>query len=106
MTRLKDPEAVRKIAKKSLFEALDHICEGAIIVDREARVVWLSEKYASRLKLQSGAEGAIRGPFHLKETFDLTATLHKDMCGPGGCVTDKELERLAAIIADTRREDA
>jgi transcriptional regulator with PAS, ATPase and Fis domain len=60
VTRLKDPEAVRKIAKKSLFEALDHMCEGAIIVDREARIVWLSDKYAARLKIGAAAEAAGR----------------------------------------------
>ena len=49
MSRLKDPVAVRKIAKKSLFEALEKMCEGAIIVDRDARIVWLSDKYAARL---------------------------------------------------------
>jgi transcriptional regulator with PAS, ATPase and Fis domain len=57
MSRLKDPAAIRKIAKKSLFEGLDHICEGAIIVDREARVVWLSDKYAARLNLACAADG-------------------------------------------------
>jgi len=53
MSRLKDPAAVRKIAKKSLFEGLDQMCEGAIIVDREARIIWISDKYAARLKLAS-----------------------------------------------------
>jgi transcriptional regulator with PAS, ATPase and Fis domain len=56
MSRLKDPEAVRKIAKKSLFEHLDQMCEGAIIVDRDARIIWLSDKYAARLKLASASE--------------------------------------------------
>ncbi|MGZ5650132.1 MAG: sigma-54 interaction domain-containing protein [Usitatibacter sp.] len=56
MSRLKDPAAVRRIAKKSLFEGLDGMCEGAIIVDREARIVWLSDKYAARLKLASASE--------------------------------------------------
>src|SRR6476660_13627 len=55
MSRLKDPAAVRKIAKKSLFEGLDGMCEGAIIVDREARIVWISDKYAARLKLADAA---------------------------------------------------
>ena len=58
MSRLKDPAEVRRIAKRSLFEGLDHMCEGAIIVDREARIVWMSDKYAARLKIPS-AEGAI-----------------------------------------------
>ena len=56
MSRLKDPAAVRKIAKKSLFEGLDGMCEGAIIVDRESRIVWISDKYAARLNLASAAE--------------------------------------------------
>ena len=60
MTRLKDPEAVRKIARKSLFEGLDQMCEGAIVVDREARVVWLSDKYAAKLKLANAAEAVGR----------------------------------------------
>jgi len=55
MSRLKDPAAVRKIAKKSLFEGLDQMCEGAIIVDGDARVVWMSDKYAARLKLPAAA---------------------------------------------------
>jgi len=55
MSRLKDPAAVRKIAKKSLFEGLDQMCEGAIIVDRDARIIWISEKYAARLKLADAA---------------------------------------------------
>jgi hypothetical protein len=37
VSRLKDPEAVRKIARKSLFEGLDRMCEGAIVVDRAPR---------------------------------------------------------------------
>ena len=56
MTRLKDPAAVRKIAKKSLFEGLDGMCEGAIIVDRDARIIWLSDKYATKLKLATADE--------------------------------------------------
>jgi transcriptional regulator with PAS, ATPase and Fis domain len=56
VSRLKDPAAIRKIAKKSLFEGLDQMCEGAIIIDREARIVWLSDKYAARLKLSCAAQ--------------------------------------------------
>ena len=55
MSRLKDPVAVRKIAKKSLFEGLDRMCEGAIIVDRDSRIIWISDKYAARLNLESPA---------------------------------------------------
>jgi transcriptional regulator with PAS, ATPase and Fis domain len=56
VSRLKDPEAVRKIARKSLFEGLDRMCEGALVVDREARIAWISDKYAAKLKLASAAE--------------------------------------------------
>ena len=56
MGRLKDPDAIRRIAKKSLFEGLDGMCEGAIIIDRDARVVWISDKYAARLHLKSTAD--------------------------------------------------
>jgi transcriptional regulator with PAS, ATPase and Fis domain len=56
MSRLKDPAEVRRIAKRSLFEGLDRLCEGAIIVDREAHIVWISDKYAARLKLASAAD--------------------------------------------------
>jgi transcriptional regulator with PAS, ATPase and Fis domain len=58
VSRLKDPAAIRRIAKKSLFEGLDHMTEGAIIVDRDARVVWISDKYAARLGLPS-AEASV-----------------------------------------------
>jgi transcriptional regulator with PAS, ATPase and Fis domain len=53
VSRLKDPAAVRKIARKSLFEGLDRMCEGAIIVDRDSRIIWISDKYAARLNLAS-----------------------------------------------------
>src|SRR4051794_24617587 len=56
MSRLKDPAAIRRIARKSLFEELGQICEGAIIVDREARIVWLSDKYAGRLNLADASQ--------------------------------------------------
>jgi transcriptional regulator with PAS, ATPase and Fis domain len=60
MSRLKDPAAIRKIARKSLFEGLDRMCEGAIIVDREARIVWLSDKYAARLNLACAGDAVGR----------------------------------------------
>jgi transcriptional regulator with PAS, ATPase and Fis domain len=60
MSRLKDPAAVRKIARKSLFEGLDQMCEGAIIVDRGARIVWMSDKYAARLRIASAASAVGR----------------------------------------------
>jgi transcriptional regulator with PAS, ATPase and Fis domain len=60
VSRLKDPAAIRKIAKKSLFEGLDQMCEGAIIIDREARIVWMSDKYAAHLNIACAADGVGR----------------------------------------------
>ena len=60
MARLKDPDAIRRIAKKSLFEGLDRTCEGAIIVDRDARIVWISEKYLTHLGLKTSHEAVGR----------------------------------------------
>jgi transcriptional regulator with PAS, ATPase and Fis domain len=38
---------------QTLFERLDSLCEGAIAVDAQARVVWVNEKYAKKLGLKS-----------------------------------------------------
>ncbi|MFZ5556029.1 MAG: sigma-54 interaction domain-containing protein [Pseudomonadota bacterium] len=43
---------------RSLFEMLERTSEGAVIVDRGARVVWISDKYVSLLGLPS-AESAL-----------------------------------------------
>ena len=39
---------VRERAMASLFEAFDSLCEGTVVVDRDARVVWINERYAAR----------------------------------------------------------
>jgi len=44
--------AIHERAIRSLFDQLDTFCEGAIAVDREARVVWINEKYAETLGLK------------------------------------------------------
>jgi transcriptional regulator with PAS, ATPase and Fis domain len=41
---------------KSLFERLDSLCEGAVAVDRQARIVWINEKYLSALRFGSMSE--------------------------------------------------
>ncbi len=43
--------AFREQAVGSLFQMLESICEGGIIVDRDARIVWLSDKYLAILGL-------------------------------------------------------
>jgi transcriptional regulator with PAS, ATPase and Fis domain len=44
-------DVVRQQAMASLFELLEEICEGAVAVDRQSRVVWISEKYVHLLEL-------------------------------------------------------
>jgi transcriptional regulator with PAS, ATPase and Fis domain len=52
----RDTEGIRRMAMQSMYGFLDEICEGALVVDTEARVVWMSEKYAAKLGLKSAAE--------------------------------------------------
>jgi transcriptional regulator with PAS, ATPase and Fis domain len=46
-----DPLAIHDRAVRSLFELLERICEGAVIVDADARIVWISDKYRALLGL-------------------------------------------------------
>ena len=50
---LSGADEIRRVAMQSLFERLDSLCEGAIAVDSQARIVWLNEKYAKKLGLPS-----------------------------------------------------
>ncbi len=43
-----DYATLRTRAMASLFEAFDSLCEGTVMVDRNARVVWINERYAAR----------------------------------------------------------
>ncbi|AHN74647.2 sigma-54-dependent Fis family transcriptional regulator [Pandoraea pnomenusa] len=45
---LSDYEFVRKQAMQSLFETLDHSSEGTVVVDGDARIVWINRGYAAR----------------------------------------------------------
>lgn len=49
----KNSNAIHQKAMQSLFERLDSLCDGAIAVDRNARVVWINEKYIGTLGLGS-----------------------------------------------------
>jgi transcriptional regulator with PAS, ATPase and Fis domain len=51
-----DAAAVHEQAVRSLFQLLESICEGAVIVDREARIVWISDKYLALLGLERAEE--------------------------------------------------
>ncbi|MBI2317859.1 MAG: sigma 54-interacting transcriptional regulator [Betaproteobacteria bacterium] len=47
---------IHEQAVHSLFQLLESICEGAVVVDRDARIVWISEKYLTLLGLGGAAE--------------------------------------------------
>ncbi|SDH92867.1 sigma-54 interaction domain-containing protein [Propionivibrio dicarboxylicus] len=53
---LLNPEKIRRLSMQSLFESFDTLCEGTVIVDRDARIVWINERYATRLGAKSAAE--------------------------------------------------
>ncbi len=53
---LRDSVAIHRLAMQSLFERLDSLCEGAVAVDRQARIVWINEKYLATLGLTSVAD--------------------------------------------------
>jgi transcriptional regulator with PAS, ATPase and Fis domain len=58
---LKDYQRVRTLAIRSLFEIIEQSSEGTVIVDRDANIVWMNERYARRFGLDSAA-GAIGKP--------------------------------------------
>jgi transcriptional regulator with PAS, ATPase and Fis domain len=50
---VRNSEAILRLAMRSLFERLNNMCEGAIAVDANARIVWISDKYLATLGLAS-----------------------------------------------------
>ena len=56
LSLLSNPEKIRRLSMQSLFESLENLCEGTVIVDRDARIVWINERYATRLGARSAAE--------------------------------------------------
>ena len=52
---LKDYQRVRSLAIRSLFEIIEQSSEGTVIVDRDANIVWMNERYARRFGLESAA---------------------------------------------------
>jgi len=52
---LKDYPQVRQMAIRSLFEIIEQSSEGTVIVDRDARIVWMNERYARRFGLADAA---------------------------------------------------
>ena len=45
---------------QSLFASLDNLCEGTVVVDRGARIVWINERYATRLSAISADDAVGR----------------------------------------------
>ncbi|MFS2158818.1 sigma-54 interaction domain-containing protein [Pseudomonas sp. Pseusp122] len=52
---LKDYRRVRQLAIRSLFEIIEQSSEGTVIVDKDARIVWINERYARRFGLQDAS---------------------------------------------------
>jgi transcriptional regulator with PAS, ATPase and Fis domain len=44
-------DAVRTVAMKSLFDRLEALCEGAVAVNTDAKIIWINNKYAKKLGL-------------------------------------------------------
>ncbi len=53
---LRDHEKFRRLSMQSLFENFENTCEGTVIVDRDSRIVWINERYATRLGAKSAAD--------------------------------------------------
>src|SRR5438445_11483974 len=46
---IRDSADLKQVAMRSLFERLDALCEGTIAVDKQARIVWVNDKYLQML---------------------------------------------------------
>ncbi|UUC47680.1 sigma 54-interacting transcriptional regulator [Pseudomonas citronellolis] len=58
---LTDYQSVRQLAIRSLFEIFEQFSEGTVIVDRDANIVWINQRYAQRFGLDE-AEQAVGRP--------------------------------------------
>ncbi len=52
---LQDPAQLQQKAMQSMFDCFEGLCEGTLIVDKHARVVWINERYAARLSVDARA---------------------------------------------------
>ncbi|AHF67950.1 MULTISPECIES: sigma-54 interaction domain-containing protein [Pseudomonas] len=52
---LSDYQNIQRLATRSLFEIIEQSSEGTVIVDKEARIVWINERYARRFGLQDAS---------------------------------------------------
>ena len=46
-----DLSLLQQKAMQSMFSCFEGLCEGTVIVDRKARVVWINDRYAARLNV-------------------------------------------------------
>ena len=46
---------LRELANRSLLKYFAEICEGAVIVDAQARLVWMNDRYPVRLSIADPA---------------------------------------------------
>ncbi len=53
---LKDYQSIRLRAMRSLFEIVEQSSEGTVIVDHDARIVWINERHARRFGLEDPAQ--------------------------------------------------
>jgi transcriptional regulator with PAS, ATPase and Fis domain len=51
-----DYARIRQRAMQTLFDSLDSLCEGTVVVDKDAHIVWINERYASRFGPVSAAD--------------------------------------------------
>lgn len=49
-------DTIHRRAVQSLFDLLNTMCEGVVAVDRDARIAWMSDRYAARLGLGNKQE--------------------------------------------------
>ncbi|MBX8596384.1 sigma 54-interacting transcriptional regulator [Pseudomonas cichorii] len=52
---LSDYQHIQRLATRSLFEIIEQSSEGTVIVDKDARIVWINERYARRFGLQDAS---------------------------------------------------
>ena len=48
---LQDPSLLQTKAMQSMFDCFEGLCEGTVIVDHDARVIWINDRYAARLNI-------------------------------------------------------
>ena len=48
---LQDTILLQKTALQSMFDCFEDLCEGTMVVDKAARVVWINDRYAARLHI-------------------------------------------------------